>query len=388
MKTYDFDKLVEVRTPDSVKWNLYGKDVLPMWVADMDFPTAEPIIQALHDRIDQGILGYPLIAPELPQIICDRMKRLYDWDVQAEDVVFLPGLEFGLNLACRLVGNAGDSVLVQTPIYPPFLAAPPSAGKFLQKVDLVCTEQADGVLHYTIDYEALEAAMSSQAALLLFCNPHNPSGRVFTRDEIAQVAEICLRHHVLICADEIHSDLVYEGHIHTPLASLSEEISQSTLTFLAPSKTYNIAGLRCSIAIIQNHDLRKKFEEAIAYSHAPLNVLGLVATAAAYQLGDEWLSQLRVYLQQNRDYLLTYVSQNLPEMKMTNPEGTYLAWLDCRALNLTPSAYKFFLTNAHVALGNSSLFGAGDDFVRLNFACPRSRLTEGLDKLREAVESR
>jgi cystathionine beta-lyase len=254
----------------------------------------------------------------------------------------------------------------------------------------VCTEQADGLLRYEIDYDAFEASISRQTSLLLLCNPHNPSGRVFTPDELAKVAEICLKHHMIICSDEIHSDLVFDGHKHTPIASLSKEISQSTMTFLAPSKTYNIAGLRCSIAIVQNRELRKTLEDAIANSHAPLNVLGLVATSAAYQLGDEWLSQLRVYLQQNRDSLITYVSQNLPEIKMTRPEGTYLAWMDCGALNLTPSAYKFFLMQARVALGSGSLFGEkrGNDFVRLNFACPRSRLVDGLDKLRTAVVSR
>ncbi len=386
MTTYDFDQAVALRTPDSVKWNLYGEHVLPMWVADMDFPTAGPVIQALHERIDQGILGYPLVPAELPGVLGERMKRLYGWDVQPEEIVFLPGLEFGINLVSQLVGRPGDGVLVQTPIYPPFLAAPPHGDRFLQPVDLLCRVE-DGNLRYEIDYEAFEAAITPQTSLLLFCNPHNPSGRVFTREEITRVAEICLKHGVTICSDEIHGDLVYDGRKHVPTASISPDISQHTITFFAPSKTYNIAGLRCSIAIVQNPDLRKKLNDAVAHSHAPMNVLGFTAALAAYRYGDEWLSQLLVYLQQNRDELVAYVHENLPQVRITRPEGTYLAWLDCGDLKLEPSSYQFFLDQAQVALGNGSMFGEkrGRDFVRLNFACARATLYEGLNRLRAAL---
>ncbi|HML22291.1 MAG TPA: MalY/PatB family protein [Aggregatilinea sp.] len=390
MTVYDFDKTVHLRRPDVAKWSEYPEDVLPMWVADMDFPAADPIRQALHERIDQGILGYPpLTPPDLADVICERMKRLYGWDVQPDDVLFLPGLVFGLNVVTRLIGRPGDGVLVQPPIYPPFLAAPPSSGKFLQPVDLVCTN-SNGTLHYDIDYDALEAAITPQTSLMLFCNPHNPAGRVFTADEVRNVAEICLKHHVTLCADEIHSDLIYDGRQHIPAASISPEISQNTITLLAPSKTYNIAGLFCSVAIVQNADLRARIAAAIRDTHASTSVLSLTAAVAAYRYGGEWLAQVRAYLQQNRDTLVAFVREQMPQIKMTAPEGTYLAWMDCGALDLQQPAYRFFLDHARVALGNGQHFGGrrGNDFVRLNFACSKPTLGEGLRRLAASVADR
>lgn len=387
---YDFDTLPDRRATESGKWGYYPPDVLPLWVADMDFLSPAPVIEALHQRVAHGVFGYPEGYQDKPtelvglrNAVLDHLDQNFYWRPGIESMVFNPGVVTGLNLTGHAFARPGGAVLVQTPAYPPFLNIAKSAGVIHQECMLAL--QSDGT--YEIDWDALEQAFTPQTRLFVLCSPHNPTGRVWRRDELERIAEICLRHGVIICSDEIHADLVYPQSKHIPLASLDPEIARHTVTFIAPSKTYNLAGLDCSVAVITNEELRKQFIGARQGLVGHINLFGLVAAEAAYRHGQEWLEQLLIYLQANRDMLHQFVQENLPGIKMVPPEGTYLGWLDCRQAGLPDDPYEFFLREAHVALSGGKGFGrGGEGFARINFGCPRSMLIEALEKMREAVD--
>lgn len=378
----DFDRIIDRRHTDSIKWRHYGDDVLPLWVADMDFASPEPVIRALRERVEHGIFGYGTEPEELREVIVSRLGQLYGWQVSPESLVFLPGVVTGLYMTCYSLAGPGDGVLVQPPVYPPIYNIPKDIGLLRQENVLV--QQPDG--RYGIDFEAFEEAITEQTRLFILCNPHNPVGRVFTRAELERMAEICLRHRLVICSDEIHCDLIFRGSRHVPLASLAPEVAAQTITFMAPSKTYNIAGLQCAVAIIPNPELRKTFIRARRGLVPEVNLMGFVAALAAYRDGQPWLEALLEYLEANRDYLATYVEAHLPGIAMTKMEGTYLAWLDCRRAGIPDNPHRFFLKRARVALNDGVTFGSGGEgFVRLNFGCPRATLTEALNRMREAL---
>jgi len=385
---YDFDHVPDRRPTNSVKWNQYDADVLPLWVADMDFPAAGPVLQALQERIEHGIFGYPATHPkptelvELRQVLVERMKRLYSWEISAEDLLFLPGVVVGLNLTCHALATPAGSVLVQTPVYPPFLQLAKNAG--MQRQEAALARQPDG--HYEIDWEAFEGAFTDQMCVFVLCNPHNPVGRVFRKDELERMAEICLRRGAVICSDEIHCDLLFHGQQHIPIASLDAEIARNTVTLMSPTKTFNIAGLQCSFAIVQNKELREMLQHSVEGLVMWVNLMGLTATLAAYRDGQEWLDQVLDYLERNRDSLYEFVKAELPMLEMAKPEGTYLAWLDCRKAGIQGNPYEFFLKEARVALNDGATFGAGGEgFVRLNFACTRAVLEEALGRMNLAL---
>ena len=381
---YDFDHAPDRRGADSLKWQRYG-DVLPLWVADMDFVSPEPVRVALRERVAHGVFGYGAPPDELTATICARMAALYQWTVAPEQIVYLPGLVCGLNVACRTVGESGAEVLVQTPVYPPFLAAPGNQDRQLLTAELTA-ETRDGRLYYTFDEAAFEAAISPRTRLFILCHPHNPVGRAFSVEELHRLAAICERHDLAICSDEIHCDLLLDGRRHTPLATLAPEIAQRCITLMAPSKTFNIAGLGASFAIIQNPELRRRFKHAMRGIVPDANILGLNAALAAYRQGDGWLRELLIYLAANRDYLVDDIKRHLPGVRTTVPEATYLAWLDCRDAGLPGNPHEFFLNHAGVALNNGADFGPGGaGFVRLNFGCPRARLAEGLERMSAAL---
>ncbi len=382
---YDFDRRIDRSHSESVKWHYYEEDVLPMWVADMDFVSPEPVLRALRERVEQGVFGYPIIPPELVEVIVARLERLYAWRVEPEALVFLPGVVTSFNLACHAFVAPGEGALVQTPVYPPFLSAPQNAGLVREEMQL--TQEADG--SYSIDFEAFERAISERTRLFILCNPHNPVGRVFRRDELERLAEICLRHEVLICSDEIHCDLLFSGVRHTPIACIDPEIAAHTVTLMAPSKTFNIPGLGCSVAIIQDEALRWRFQEAGRGLVAHVNLLGYVAALAAYRDGQPWLDELLKYLEGNRDHLEQFVRERLPGVRMGRPEGTYLAWLDCRAAGISGEPADFFLKQARVGMNAGADFGqGGEGFVRLNFGCPRAMLDEALQRMERALPAR
>jgi len=381
----DFDRCIDRRNSDSAKWRLYGEDVLPLWVADMDFASPEPVLRALQERVAHGVFGYGAEPPALRSVIVGRLARLYGWEVPEDAILFVPGVVTGLNVACRAFARPGQSVLVQTPVYPPILHAPANAQLSLCETELSLGEEG----RYEIDFDDFARGITEQTQMFVLCNPHNPVGRVFSRRELARMADICLAHGLLIVADEIHSDLVFHGAEHTPIACLSDQVADRTVTLMAPSKTYNLPGLSCSYAIITNEKLRAAFQAARVGIVPGVNVLGYAAALAAYQDGGDWLNEALAYLEGNRDFLDDCVRAALPGITMRRPEGTYLAWLDCRGAELPCGPFDFFLQRAKVALSDGALFGqGGTGFVRLNFACPRSMLAEALKRMGSALGAR
>jgi cystathionine beta-lyase len=297
-------------------------------------------------------------------------------------VVFLPGIVTGLNIAFQAFCNPGEGILAQPPVYFHFLRDPVRHGRVLQDPPLV--QNGDS---YEIDFDRFEKAITGQTRIFVLCNPHNPVGRVYTKAELEHMAKICLRHRLVLCSDEIHCDLVYAPHRHIPIATLSREVEDRTITLMAPSKTYNIAGLECGYAIIANSELRNNWKD-FSYGLIPgVNIMGHVAALAGVKEGQDWLDQVLAYLQANRDYLSSFLRENMPSIRMSRVEATYLAWLDCRGIDALKNPAEFFLKHARVALSDGTEFGqGGTGFVRLNFACPRKRLVEALNRMKAALE--
>lgn len=379
----NFDQVIDRRNSDSIKWNLYDNDILPMWVADMDFVSPPGVMQALHSRIEHGVFGYSGDPKEFRTLVVNRLAEKYAWIIKPEDIVFTPGVVVGFNIAAHAVADNEGAVLIQPPVYPPFFKAAGYAG--LTTLDNPLIQDENGT--YGIDFEDFEQKAALNTRLFLLCNPHNPVGRVFSQGELEQMAEICLKNNVVVCSDEIHCDLVYNGYTHIPLASINPEIAQQTITLMAPSKTYNIAGLDCSFAIIQNKDLRDQYIKAMRGITGNINMLGITAAMAAYQSGQPWLEDLLIYLEGNRDFLKNTLEREMPQIRMINPEGTYLAWLDCRYAGLIENPYDFFLKKALIAFNNGESFGIqGKGFVRMNFGCTRAMLNEALERMKTALE--
>ncbi len=385
MKPYNFDKPIDRSNTNSLKWDIYGKDVLPLWVADMDFAAPPPVVEAMQTRLDHPIFGYEGHDPQILEIICAWVKRRHGWSISPDQILLMPGVVTGINWVAKTFGQPEQGYLIQTPVYPPFFQA---ARNMQLKLIEAPLRQVDG--RYQIDFEDFERRLTmGNAEIFVLCNPHNPVGRVFTRGELERLGEICLKHRVLICSDEIHCDLVYAGHKHIPIASLSPELAMNTITLMAASKTFNIPGLHFSFAIVPNMDWRKRMEAAEAGMVGHPEIFANAAAAAAFTQCDAWLEELLLYLQGNRDFLEDYIEKYLPEIHCNTPEGTYLAWLDCRASGLKPDAYQFFLEKARVALNDGKSFGAnGEGFVRLNFGCPRQTLAAALARMRQAIEER
>jgi cysteine-S-conjugate beta-lyase len=384
--SYDFDQVIDRRRTESSKWHKYPADVLPLWVADMDFRSPEPVIRALRERVEHGVFGYGIDHPEFSAILVDRLQKRYGWRVAPEAILTIPGVIPGFNLACRAVTTPGDGLLLQTPVYPPILRAPTNMGLTTDAMEL--TQERNG--SYAIDFDRFAAAITARTRVFLLCSPHNPVGRVFTRHELGRMAEICLGRGLTICADEIHCELAFPGAPHVPIASLDPEIAERTITFMAPSKTFNLPGLKFAIAIIPSAGLREQFVAAQLDLVRAVNILGYTAGLAAYRDGQPWLDELLRYLEANRDFVAEFVGEKLPGVRMAAPEATSLAWLDCRGADLPAGdPYAFFLERAKVALNDGTAFGRGGaGFVRLNFGCPRSILAEALERMRTALARR
>jgi cystathionine beta-lyase len=380
---FDFDRVIDRRTTDSNKWQKFPADVLPLWVADMDFPSPPAVVHALRARVEHGFFGYLSERNDLPEVVAERVGKRYGWRVSPEAVVTLPGVIAGFNQALRALTRPGEGVLVQTPVYPPILRAHGNHG--LRRDDHALTRGADG--RYTVDVDSFAAAIRDTTRAFLLCNPHNPVGRLFERGELEAMAEVCLRRDLWIVADEIHCDLRHDGRSHVPIAAVAPEVERRTVTLMAPSKTFNLPGLKCAVAVVPDAALRARFVAAAGDLVAKIGVLGYTGAVAAYRDGDDWLQALLGYLGANRDHLVAAVRAELAGLRIAPPEATYLAWLDCREAG--PAAadpYTFFLERAKVALSDGKTFGPGGaGFVRLNFACPRPLLTEALARMRAAL---
>ena len=359
----DFDSIIDRRCTESYKWHYYPEDVLPMWLADMDFKAPEPVIQALTERVNHGVFGYGSRLEGLDDAILQHLVHFFDWSVNPEDLNFVCGVVTGFVHAIYSLTEPGESVLIQTPIYPPILRAPHATGRVAVHNRLILKE--DG--KYEIDFDDFEEKVASGVKLFILCNPHNPVGRVFTREELTKMAEICLKYNVWICSDEIHNDLIFSGYQHIPIANLSPDAAQITVTYLAPSKTFNIAGLSTSVVIAENPVIKDRLSQTLSMLLGHPNILGLHAARAAYLHGRPWLREVMHYLQANRDYLVNYVNENLPGIRMWSPEGTFLGWLDCRQLEVE-SPHRFFLDEAKVGFNDGISFGEdGQGFLRISF---------------------
>ena len=379
----DFDAVYDRRGTGSSKWSKYPADVLPMWVADMDFAAAPEIIDAIRDRLDHPLLGYGVAKDELRDRVIVDMQEKYGWTVLPEHIVFLPGVEPGFNMALKAMLQPGDGVLVQTPVYRPILNAPGHWGLTRREAALTPAED-----RWAMNFDRFDAELA-QTKAFLFCNPQNPTGKVFTRDELTAMADLCRKHDTLIISDEIHCDLVFAGHRHIPIATISADASERTITLMAASKSYNIAGMKTAFAIIANKTIREKFVASRLGMVDSVNILGLEATLAAYAKADEWKRNMLAYVEANREFLSREVARRFPGVTMIKPEASFLAWLDCTALNLQPDPQAFFLERGKVGFSAGSEFGETyGHYIRLNFGCPRSLLIEGLDRMQNALVTR
>jgi cystathionine beta-lyase len=383
--TFDFDTPVQRAGTDSQKWQKYaGRDILPMWVADMDFKCAPAILEALHARVDHGLFGYARPVRSTVDAVVDAMERNYGWKIDASWIVWLPGLVVALNVTAQAFAAPGEEVLTLSPVYPPFMTAPKNSARASVQVPFELTDGA-----WTINWDALERAVTPRTKLFYLCNPHNPVARVWRREELVRVADFCVRHDLVLCSDEIHCDLILDPALkHIPTALLSPEIAARTITLMAPSKTYNVPGLGTSFAIIADAALRTRFVRATAGIVAEVNNLGYVACEAAYRDGEPWRQALLTYLRGNRDLLLATVSRDLPGIVIEAPiEATYLAWLNVAALGLADPIAHF--EKHGVGLSEGTYFGAAKGrYVRINLGCTRATLTEALRRMKTALAAR
>lgn len=387
---YNFNKIIDRKDTNSKKWSYLkevfnSEEVLPMWVADMDFKVPVEVTDALRKRVDHEIFGYTGIPKSFYTSISNWVKKRHNWDIKEEWIVMTPGVVMGLNLSLLSFTEKGDKVIIQPPIYPPFFS-------LIKKNKRVIVENPLKMdnLKFKMNLQDLEEKIDKETKMMFLCNPHNPGGKVWDKEVLEKLGEISLEKDLLIISDEIHSDIIFKGYKHTPIASLSKELENNTITLMAPSKTFNIAGLSTSVAIIPNNNLRKKFKSTIELlGVGGVNLFGVIAFEAAYNYGEEWLEQLLVYLEENLNYIDDYLKNEIPKIKLIRPEGTFLAWLDCRDLGLSDDELReFMIYKAKVGLNHGITFGKqGSGFQRLNFGCPRSILEEGLSRIKKAVST-
>jgi cystathionine beta-lyase len=387
---YDFDKITDRKNTSCVKWDyadqfLGGKDVLPMWVADMDFETPDFIRDAVIERATHPIYGYTVRPDSYYESIIKWIKDLHGWEIKKDWILFSPGIVPAVNLAVMAYTKPGDKIIVQPPVYFPFFSAVTENGRQLVNNQLL---YQDG--KYVMDFEDLEKNIDPRTRMIILSNPHNPVGRAWTKEELLKLAGICLKHKIIIVSDEIHSDLVLDPFKHIGLSNLSKEISDITISMMAPSKTFNLAGMGTSSVIISNPELRNAFNTILDQVHVGMgNLFGMVASEAAYSKGKEWRKQMLDYVKANVDYVEDFVIEKLPEIKMIRPQATYMIWLDFSQLKMSSNELKDFISNnAKLGLNDGPTFGlGGEGFQRMNVACPMSMVVEAMERLGKAVQS-
>lgn len=388
---YNFDEVTDRRNTDSMKWSpsylekhFGSADCIPLWVADMDFRTAKPVVDAVTERAQHGIFGYALADDEFYEAVISWQKRRNGWSIQRDWILFSPGIVPALWHIVKTFCSPGDKVIVQSPVYYPFYKVIEDNG-----CQVINNRLINNGGRYEMNFEELERqAEDSSVKMMILCSPHNPVGRVWTKEELRRVSEICFANDVLLVSDEIHSDLVFRPNVHTPAASLSEEFMMNTITCMAPSKTFNLAGVQVSDVIVPDRRLRRRLAGSLKSAGVMPNVFGLAAQTAAYNDGEEWLEQLLEYLAGNLDFMENFIASELPEVKFRRPEGTYLAWLDFSGYGFTTEELQNRMKNkAGVALDDGYIFGdGGEPCQRINFACPRSVLIKAMERLRKGVE--
>lgn len=383
---YDFDKVVDRRNSNCAKWDSDKKDILPMWIADMDFKVADPIINALEMRVEHGVFGYANIPDAYYEAEVKWWQKRHNFKIKKEWIEVTTGVIPSLSAAIQAFTEPGDKVLIQSPVYNYFNTSITN-----NKCGIVLNELKYDGMHYNIDFDDFEKKASDEKVkIFILCNPHNPIGIAWKKEELERLGEICLKRNVLVLVDEIHRDLVYKENKYTPFASINEKFLMNSITCTAPSKTFNIAGLKTSNIIIANEEYRKMVDRSLNINEAiEPNVFGIEALIAAYNNGDEWLDQLLVYLQANRDYLISYIKERIPKLNVIKPEATYLVWIDCRNLGMTSKELsKKLLEEGKLRISDGSTYGrCGEGFIRMNIACPRVLLREGLERLERVVNS-
>ena len=383
---YDFDVVTLRRGTGCCKWDeMPADDILPMWVADMDFRTAPCIIDALHRRVEHGIFGYTKVPQNYYDAVCRWFSERHGWSIDPRSIIYTSGVVPALSAVVKALTRSGDKVMVQTPVYNCFFSSIRNNGCTAVEVPLVYSPEG-----YTMDFEALEASASDPAVrVMILCNPHNPAGRVWREDELRRVGEICLRHDVTVISDEIHCELTYDGHDYTPYGSLGGEISRRAVVCFSPSKAFNIAGLQIADIVAEDEDVRRRIDRAINDNEVcDVNPFGVEATIAAYTCGGEWLDELRRYLWDNYLVLRSFFEERLPQYRVMPLEGTYLVWVDCRHTGLkSDELVRRLEDEGRVALNSGRMYGmAGEGFVRINIACPRSVLTDGLERISSVLK--
>jgi cysteine-S-conjugate beta-lyase len=388
---YDFDKVIDRRDTSCIKWDSlneeFGRDdVIPMWVADMDFTAPLAITEALKNRMEHEVYGYTVRPYSYFEAIIYWLKSRHNWEVERDWIVNTPGVVPALSVAILAFTNPKDKVIIQPPVYHPFYKCIEGNGREVVINNLKLEND-----RYVMDFEDLEKKIDKDVKMMILCNPHNPVGRVWSLDELKRLGEICLKNNIIIISDEIHSDIVFEPHSHIPLGNISKELSEITITCMAPSKTFNTAGLSTSYAVIPNRKLHIKFRDTLDSLGIGMgNVFGITALEAAYVDGEEWLRQMLIYIEDNMNYMVEFTNNNIKGITVRKPEGTYLAWLDCRGLKMDCEKLKeFMIYEAKVGLSEGCIFGKiGEGYMRMNIGCPRSILEEGLKRIKNAVDKR
>ncbi|WP_404459249.1 MalY/PatB family protein [Sutcliffiella horikoshii] len=388
MKSYDFNESINRKNTSSVKWDETGRvfgstDVLPMWVADMDFQAPQEVTKAIMDKAQHGIYGYTAISTSVDDAVSSWFQKQHGWELKQEWLTYISGVVPALSATIQTFSNPGDKVIVFSPVYYPFYDMVTYNDRKLITSPM---EYRNG--RYYMDLQDFEAKLDGDAKLLLLCNPHNPGGTVWTREELEQLGKICVKHNVIIVSDDIHADLVFENHTYNAIASISDDIAKQTVTCIAPTKTFNIAGLQAAAMVTSNDSFREKLELFMKkQGHFLLNMLGVSAMEAAYRHGKPWLDEVLHYIEDNMDYAVEYIQQEIPGVDASKPEGTYLLWIDCRKLGLEEEELKrLLLHKGKLALESGSKFGKeGNGFVRMNVACTKTTLQEGLLRLKTAL---
>lgn len=387
---FNFDKIIDRTNNFSAKWSEMNKNfgtnnLLPMWVADMDFLTAPCVMEALKDRLEQGIFGYTTRPSSYNESIVNWLDNRFSWKINQEWLMFSPAVITSISLLIQNLTQKNDKIMIQEPVYSPFHNIVESNERSLVISPLVKLDDGS----YVMDYEDIESKIKD-VKIFILCNPHNPVGRVWTREELTRLGEICLKHNVLVISDEIHSDIILKNHKHTPFASISKEFSENTITCMAPTKTFNLAGLQSSFLVISNPYYYEVMDKAFSRLDIKRNnAFSLVATEAAYNYGEDWLYELIKYIEDNVDFAIDYIKNHIPQLKVKKPEGTYLLWVDFSNLNVDKKDLKNALINkGRIALSDGSSFGiGGDGYYRINLACPRSMVLEGLKRIEFAIKS-
>lgn len=388
---YEFEQIINRKNTNSMKWdklkeNYKKEDLIPMWVADMDFAISPDITLAIQKRISHPILGYAFCSNDYYDAVINWIKRRHDWDIKKEWIVFTPGVVPAISYLIKALTDIGDNIIIQTPVYHLFRSTIQNNKRNVITNPLVFKNGK-----YYMDFEDLEKKIDSKTKLFILCSPHNPVGRVWSKEELVKLSNICLKNNVKIISDEIHFDLVYKGYEHSVLGSISDEIRDNSIVCTSPSKSFNIAGIQVSNIIIPNKEIRKQYEKQLEIDHiGKPNIFVESALISAYNESEKWLDSLILYIEQNKDYFISYIESEIPELKVIKPEGTYLLWVDCSGLKMSSEELKdFFINKCNLALNHGDMFGEeGRLFQRFNIACSRTILKEALDRIKKAVNKK